>query len=83
MPYENERMAPLKAILGHANDDAKKKDTAPTFNGWGRHDSYLDHIFYRNATPKVFEVVDDFGKYGVMYLSDHNPVYGDFVIKSR
>ena len=40
-------------------------------------------IFYHNATPKVFEVVDDFGKYGVMYLSDHNPVYGDFVIKSR
>lgn len=83
MPFENERMAPLKAILGHANDDAAVKDTAPTFNGWGKHNSYLDHIFYRNAVPKKFEVVDDFGKYGAIYLSDHNPVYCDFVVKSR
>ena len=83
MPFENERMAPLKAILGHANDDAAVKDTAPTFNGWGKHNSYLDHIFYRNAVAKKFEVVDDFGKYGAIYLSDHNPVYCDFVVKSR
>ncbi len=31
----------------------------------------------------VLVLVPCFGKYGAIYLSDHNPVYCDFVVKSR
>lgn len=81
MTFENVRMEPIKELMEHANDKARKADHSPTFNGWGLRELYLDHIFYRNADPRRFEVVNDYGKYGVMYLSDHNPVYCDFVVR--
>ena len=40
----------------------------------------IDHIFFRNAEARSFNVIDEL-KFGVKYISDHYPVISEFVIE--
>lgn len=79
---DSERMAALNNYLHHAGTDAPQTDHSMTYNGF-REDSstwtLLDHIYYDNAVPKLYKVVNADG-YGTRFISDHFPVYCDFVI---
>ena len=44
-----------------------------TFNGWGKADSVIDHIFFRGAEAHTFKVLRD-KNYGAPFISDHYPV---------
>ena len=51
-----------------------------TFNGWGTSSSIIDYIWYQNANPTSYEVVN--GMYsGVTYISDHFPIMSKFSLK--
>ncbi len=65
-----------------ARREAEFTNKRSSFNGFGRvspeiRGKNLDHIFYRNATPRLFETVDYPG-YGVTYISDHYPIMCHF-----
>lgn len=82
MPSGDRDIKPLESYLQQAELTVKKPDKGATFNDFGRPGSkpmWLDHIFYRNAQAKSFEVIDE-PKYGVKYISDHFPVFADFTI---
>ena len=65
--------APLKAAMQDAREVATVSDPRPTFNGWGRGNSVIDHIFVRGVEVDRFEVLCD-KNYGAPYISDHYPV---------
>ena len=76
------RMASVNDYLYRAGDLAEKKDESKTFNGFRADRStwtLIDHIYYKNAVPKVYKVVNE-ETYGTQFLSDHFPVYCDFEI---
>ena len=69
--------------LKESGKTVKKADKTPSFNDFGRNGARLqmiDHIFYRNAEARSFNVVDE-PKFGVKYISDHYPVISGFVIE--
>ena len=41
----------------------------------GPGDLWIDFIFARNARALAYRTLVDSGRYGVPFLSDHNPVY--------
>ena len=79
----SDRMAELNAFLHRSASDVSEKDPSMTFNGF-REDSstwtLLDHIYYRGATPLTYKVVNSAG-YGTRFISDHFPIYCDFLIE--
>jgi endonuclease/exonuclease/phosphatase family metal-dependent hydrolase len=59
---------------------AGKYFSSPTFNGWGPSGSVIDYIWYRNASPVSYEVIN--GLYsGITYISDHYPIMGKFSLQ--
>ena len=75
-------LAPLYEWMESARDKSIVSDDNSSFNGFGRVASgtkgkNLDHIFYRNATPIVFETIDR-PVYGVRWISDHYPIMATF-----
>ena len=68
--------APLKAIMQDAREVAAQSDHRSTFNGWGRGNSVIDHIFCRGAEVDSFKVLCD-KNYGAPYISDHYPVVAE------
>ena len=79
---EDKALRPLKAYLKESAKTVKKADTMPSFNDFGRKGAKpqrIDHIFYRNAEARTFSVASE-RKYGVEFISDHYPVYSEFVI---
>lgn len=52
----------------------------PTYNKFGASTNVLDYILYRNATPLNYVVVNSPTAYGTDYLSDHYPIYSDFLL---
>ena len=56
-----------------AREVATVSDPRSTFNGWGRGNSVIDHIFCRGVEGDRFEVLCD-KNYGAPYISDHYPV---------
>ena len=77
------RIAPVLEYLPYARLDARVTDPSLTYNGFNTDSSAwkrLDHIFYFNATPETYKVVNE-DKYGTAFISDHFPVYCDFVLK--
>ncbi len=75
-------LAPYFAYMGAARRDAEFSNCRSSFNGFGRispeiRGKNLDHIFYRNATPRLFETVDYPG-FGTLYISDHYPILCHF-----
>jgi len=78
----SERMDALNNYLHLSATDAPQTDHSMTYNGFREDAStwtLLDHIYYNNATPTFYKVVNSDG-YGTRFLSDHFPVYCDFVI---
>ena len=77
---ESEIFEPLKKILSQAREDAPVTDHRGTFNGWGNapNNIVIDHIFYKNVTPILFQTLDS-DKYGRWLISDHYPVKCVFV----
>ena len=76
-------LKPISTYLQEAAETVKKADKAPSFNDFGRKggkSGSIDHIFHRNAEAKTFNVVDE-PKFGVKYISDHYPVFSEFVIE--
>ena len=71
---------PLKKVMKQARKDAPVSDNRGTFNGWGNapNNVVIDHIFYKNATPILFQTLDS-DKYGRWLISDHYPIKGVFV----
>lgn len=82
----SEALASVNDYLYHAGVDAPETDwPLGTYNGWRSDPStwyLLDHIYYKNATPKVYKVVTE-QTYGTPYLSDHNAVYCDFILNDK
>lgn len=64
---------PLNAEMLDARVAAPDSDERGTFNGWGKADSVIDHIFFRGAEAHTFKVLRD-KDYGAPYISDHYPV---------
>lgn len=77
---ESEIFEPLKKIMRQAREDAPVTDHRGTFNGWGNapNNIVIDHIFYKNATPILFQTLDS-DQYGRWLISDHYPVKCVFV----
>lgn len=77
-------LTPYFEYMKAARREAPFSNRRSSFNGFGRvrpeiRDKNLDHIFYRNAGPRVFETVDYPG-YGVLYISDHYPIICHFTL---
>ncbi|MBQ1939246.1 MAG: endonuclease, partial [Alistipes sp.] len=64
---------PLNAEMLDAREVAPETDRRGTFNGWGKADSVIDHIFFRGAEAHTFKVLRD-KNYGAPFISDHYPV---------
>jgi len=77
---ENAIFKPLKKMMKEAREDAPVTDHRGTFNGWGNapNNIVIDQIFYRNATPLLYQTLDS-DKYGRWLISDHYPIKGVFV----
>lgn len=77
-----ESLTPFYSWFASAREDAPQTDNHSSFNGFGRvsplvRGKNLDHIFYRNARPIVFETIDQ-PVYGVRWISDHYPIICTF-----
>ncbi|MDR2472840.1 MAG: endonuclease/exonuclease/phosphatase family protein, partial [Tannerella sp.] len=70
---DNPIFLPLKAVMKDARTEAPATDNRDTFNGWGKGNSVIDHIFYNNMKPLSFKVLRD-KNYGAPYISDHYPI---------
>ncbi len=73
-------LEPLKEVLKNTQMEVKKADKTLSFNNFGKKDgaAAIDHLFFRDAKAKSFEVVDE--KFKVRYISDHFPVFADYEI---
>ncbi len=80
---EDKDLRALKAYLKESAKTVRKADMTPSFNDFGRKGAKpqrIDHIFHRNTEARSFYVADE-SKYGVKYISDHYPIYSEFVIR--
>jgi endonuclease/exonuclease/phosphatase family metal-dependent hydrolase len=77
---ENAIFKPLKKMMKEAREEAPVTDHRGTFNGWGNapNNIVIDQIFYRNATPLLYQTLDS-DKYGRWLISDHYPIKAVFV----
>lgn len=73
--YDNALLDPLKAWMQSARHAAPVTDELPTFNDFGKRSLWIDFIFARNARALAYRTLVESGRYGVPFLSDHNPVY--------
>jgi len=82
MEPDNTYLKPMFDYMSHGAKNAKSSDgiSKTTYNKFGGSSKVLDHIFYRNAEALTYKVVNS-SSYGTQYVSDHYPIYCDFVIK--
>lgn len=73
--YDNALLDPLKAWMQSARHMAPVTDELPTFNDFGKRSLWIDFIFSRNARVLAYRTLTDSERYGVPFLSDHNPIY--------
>ena len=81
LKYENTALSPLKSWMQGARTTAKKTDGSPTYTGFRTNAATwvaIDHIFYRNASPALYKVVNTPIEGGTSVCSDHFPIYTDF-----
>ena len=80
-----ESLQPLFNYMKWSAQEAPKTHgvRSPTYNRFGvGTPAILDYIFYRNATP-INYYVEDGHLYGTYYISDHYPVYSDFLLPEK
>ena len=83
LKYENEALDPMKKYMDNARIKATETDNSPTYTGFRTDAStwtLIDHIFYRNAQPLTYKVVNTPIENGTSVCSDHFPIYADFRI---
>ena len=89
-PEDSHRLSirPFYEWMNTAREMARQTDASSTFNGFKVQSSkfkaetdtkpkVLDHIFYRNAEPQTFKVIND-TTFGVRLISDHYPIVSEF-----
>lgn len=77
--YESGELKPLNDCMGYARLSVDGKDKyQATFNGFGKSNSIIDHIYYSGLTVKPLKYWVEGSNYGLPYLSDHNPVLFQF-----
>jgi endonuclease/exonuclease/phosphatase family metal-dependent hydrolase len=75
----HDALAPIRDWMQDARSTAPVSDKFASFNGWGKHELWIDHIFYRRCKILGYKtIVNDKEHYGVPFLSDHNPIIGYF-----
>lgn len=74
-----EFMDPYYEYMNCTAENAKKAYRTVTYNGWGdtTKQGEIDYMYYRNAEPLKYEVIDS-PDYGVEFISDHWPIVGIF-----
>lgn len=83
LAYEHESLLPLRLWMQHAATKATKADKFPTYTGFRTDQAtwtYIDHIFYRNASASTYKVVNTPIENGTSVCSDHFPIYADFTV---
>lgn len=71
-------LEPYYEWMKSACEEAPQTDPRPTYHGFGQaRPLHIDHIYYRNAEPLRYALLDSTG-YGVHYLSDHYPIVCTF-----
>lgn len=73
IPTDDDAFEVLKPMFEDAREVAPVSDHRPTFNGWGKKELVIDHIFVRGAKAHTFRVLCD-ENYGAPYISDHYPI---------
>ena len=81
--WDDPILDPIRSELQNCRETAPLTDDGNTFHAWGKKDvpagtDIIDHIFYKNATPVLFQTLDS-DKYGRWLISDHYPIKGVFV----
>lgn len=82
--YEHDALKPIRDYMQSAGKTATTTNYQATYTGF-RTDpntwTYIDHIFYRNATADTYKVVQEPLANGTSVCSDHFPIYADFTVK--
>lgn len=78
--YDAFELTEWYSIFSLAADAAKVSDKGPTFNGFKKGTRRIDHIFCSGCRVSSFTV--DRNPYkGIQFISDHWPVYMDFILE--
>ena len=75
MTPTNQNIVDFKNSINNVRDQFTSSEyySTMTTNGWGTGGNIIDYVWYLNATPLSYEVINS--PYdGVVYLSDHFPV---------
>ena len=77
--YDSGQLKSLNDAMNYARlaVDGSDKNTG-TFNGFGKSNSLIDHIYFGGKSIKPLKYWVDRGDYGVPFLSDHYPVLFQF-----
>ena len=79
MEYSDSSLLPLRSVMSNAREDAAIADTTPSFNGWGKSQATIDHIWYSGVGSCIsFETVTK-PYYERNFISDHYPVKATFI----
>ena len=86
LAYEHESLKPLRDYMQSAGKTVAGAEYLPTYTGF-RTDrntwTYIDHIFYRNASPSAYKVVAEPMANGTSVCSDHFPIYAEFTVSKE
>lgn len=63
--------------LNDARKESPRSDNFGSSNGYGNQNKQIDHIFFRDFKPLVFETIRDRWD-GIIYISDHYPIMCTF-----
>jgi endonuclease/exonuclease/phosphatase family metal-dependent hydrolase len=77
---EHAMFEPFGEWLFDARSTAPVTDTKPTYHGFGKYSTKIDHIFYCGLEPLEYETVTKTYE-GVTYISDHYPITALFELK--
>ena len=86
LAFEHESLKPLRDYMQSAGKTVAGAEYLPTYTGF-RTDrntwTYIDHIFYRNASPSAYKVVAEPMANGTSVCSDHFPIYAEFTVSKE
>lgn len=81
LPSSDEAFLPLQGFMQLGCEVCSDTDISATFHSFGRavNPVVIDHIYVRGVMPLRYSVLKD--GFGVPFLSDHYPVFIDFVLE--
>ena len=77
---EHAMFKPFDEWLFDARSTAVITDTKPSYHGFGKYSTKIDHIFYTGLAPLEYETITKTYE-GVTYISDHYPIAALFELK--